>query len=118
MFTDCLRGKLLEFELFNLYPSSGTLSIDDLHKVQTATWAVRAKWYSCGLALGFTSGTLDAIKKYCQGNCDDCFREILKEWLKRADPPPTWSALCNALKSPSVGHGELAEELSKHHVET
>ena len=91
------------------------LSIDDLHQVKEAAWEVRAKWYDFGLALGVPCDTLDAVKKSNQGDCDDCFRESLKEWLKGAEPPPTWSALCNALKSPSLGYGELANELSKRH---
>ena len=95
--------------------SPGTLDIDDLHRVQDATWEVRAKWYNCGLALGVSSADLEVIKENHRGDCDNCFRETLIEWLKRAHPPPTWSALCNALSSPSVGHGELAERLSKKH---
>ena len=82
----------------------GKLGIGDLHQVQTATWAVRAEWYNCGLALGVSSDTLDAVKKDNPKNCGDCFTETLKEWLKGANPSPTWSALCNALESPSVGY--------------
>ena len=89
------------------------LSIDDLHQVQVATWEARAKWYNCGLALGLTAGTLDAISKSKNSDCDECFREILKEWLKRAGSPPTWHALCTALKDPSVGLGKLAKKLRK-----
>ena len=87
------------------------LCIDDLHKVLKATWEARAKWYNCGLALGLTAGTLDATEKSCQSKCDDCFREILKEWLQKARPSPSWIALCIALEDPSVGHDELAENL-------
>ena len=80
------------------------LGTKDLHRVQTATWAVRAMWYNCGLALGVSSGTLDAINRSKHGDCGDCYTETLKEWLKGADPPPSWSALCIALESPSVGY--------------
>ena len=80
------------------------LSINDLHTVQTATWEARAKWYNCGLALGLTVGTLEAIKENHRGVCENCFRQTLIEWLKRADPPPTWCALCIALEDPSVGY--------------
>ena len=87
------------------------LSIDDLHKVLKATWEARAKWYNCGLALGLTAGTLDAIRETHRGVCDNCFTEILKEWLQKVRPPPTWISLCIALEDPSVGHDELAENL-------
>ena len=93
------------------------LGISDLHSVQVAAWEVRGKWYSCGLALGLPCDTLDAIKETNRGVCDICYTETLKEWLKSAHPPPTWCALCSALKSPSVGYVELAEKLSKQYVE-
>ena len=94
-----------------LDPPGMMLCIDDLHKVQTATWEARAKWYNCGLALGITAGTLDAVKKSNHGDCDDCFTEILKKWLQKARPSPSWISLCIALEDPSVGHHELAESL-------
>ena len=87
------------------------LGIHDLHKVLKATWEARAKWYNCGLALGLTAGTLDAVKKGNIGDCGDCFTEMLKEWLQKVRPPPSWRALCIALEDPSVGHDELAENL-------
>ena len=111
-----MRGKLRKFKLLlsvSSFDPPGILSIDDLHQVQKATWEARAKWYSCGLALGLTAGTLDAIRETHGG---DCYTETLKEWLKRADLHPSWRALCNALKSPPVGYVELAEKLSKQHV--
>ena len=74
---------------------------------------VCVKWYDCGLALGVLPHTLDAIKVNQRDDCDDCYRETLKEWLKGANPLPTWSALCKALKSPAVRYEALAEKLSK-----
>ena len=41
---------------------------------------------------------------------------MLKVWLRRSDPPPTWSALIDALQSPTVGHKELAEYVKSVHV--
>ena len=36
---------------------------------------------------------------------------MLKQWLKRATPKPTWRALVDALRRDAVGEGQLAEEL-------
>ena len=94
------------------------LSIDDLHRVLKATWEARAKWYNYGLALGVSTADLEVIKENYRGVCDNCFRETLIEWLKKAHPPPTWRALCIALEDPLVGHGELAEKLSKQHCKS
>lgn len=63
-----------------------------------------------GLELGMMADTLDAIKENYR-NCEDCHIEMLKRWLKRSSPRPTWSALADALRSPSVDEGALADEL-------
>ena len=48
------------------------------------------------------------MKIKCRDNPDECYTEMLKVWLRRVHPQPTWSALSDALKSPSVGCGDLA----------
>ena len=82
----------------------------DLRKVQRVTWEARAKWYNIGLELEINPGTLDVI----QGNnrdIDDCFRAMLTSWLKMVQPKPTLAALAEALQSPTVGFGRLAEQI-------
>ena len=36
---------------------------------------------------------------------------VIMEFLKRVDPKPTWWAIVDALKSPTVGMPKLAEEI-------
>ena len=44
-------------------------------------------------------------------------REVLKIFLNRAKPKPTWQLLANALDSPGVGRGAMAEKLrAKYHM--
>jgi hypothetical protein len=84
------------------------LCIKDLYEVQTAAWDARTKWYNIGLALKIDPGTLDVI----EGNNKDIdkqFRAMLTTWLKMVDPRPTWEALAEALRSPTVGYEHLAE---------
>ena len=92
---------------------AGVLNISDLHKVQDAIWAARAKWYDIGLRLGISADTLDAIDNAHQHKPEECFTHTIKEWLRNDDPRPTWEALADALRSPVVGHAHLAENLSK-----
>ena len=47
-----------------------------------------------------------------QQNPDHCFRAMLTKWL-REHQWTTWSALAEALRSPSVGLSQLAEEIIK-----
>ena len=37
--------------------------------------------------------------------------EMLTVWLKCTNPPPTWTILTEALESPPVGEGLLAQQL-------
>ena len=39
---------------------------------------------------------------------DDCFTEMLSHWIKRSTPPPTWTALRDALNSPVIDRGDVA----------
>ena len=91
--------------------AAGCLDINDLCAVQVAVWGARSKWYDIGVALRVSPDTLDVIDKDKRGACDDCFREMLKEWLRRPEPHPTWTELAQALKSPVIGYGHLANEL-------
>ena len=86
----------------------GELSTKDLRKVQRAAWDARAKWYNIGLELDIDPGTLDTIKGNCD-NIDDRFRAMLTTWLKMVEPKPTWESLAEALRSPTVGYGHLAD---------
>ena len=90
------------------------LGISDLVKVQKAIWEARSDWYDIGLGLSISADTLDAIQKDHHDISKTCFREILKVWLRRTEPPPTWNELAAVLKSPMVGYEHLAELLPPH----
>ena len=93
----------------NIIPAAeGELNIKNLRMVQRAAWDARAKWYNIGLELDIDPGTLDTIKRD-NDNSDDRFRAMLTTWLKMVDPKPTWEALAEALRSPTVGYEHLAE---------
>jgi hypothetical protein len=93
----------------NVIPATeGELNVKDLRAVQKSAWDARANWYNIGLELEIDPGTLDVI----EGNNKDIdrqFRAMLMTWLKMADPRPTWEALAEALRSPTVGCGHLAD---------
>ena len=82
----------------------------DLRKVQRATWEARTKWYNIGLELEIDPGTLDTIKGNNE-DIEDRFRTMLTTWLKMVQPKPTLAALAEALQSPTVGFGHLAEQV-------
>ena len=79
--------------------------------VLKTTWEARAKWFIVGLELGIELGVLNAIERSNLFMVDDCFEEMLLQWLRIARPVPTLAALANALRSPTVGFGHLAEQI-------
>ena len=98
--------------LFQQYPllNTGTLGTSDLRKVYKAAWDARTKWYNVGLELDIDSATLDSIKAN-NDNVEDRFRAMLTTWLRAVNPRPTLAALAEALRSPTVGYGHLAEQI-------
>ena len=66
-------------------------------------------WQNLGLALDITLDTLEVIKQD-NTKTEDCFRAMLIQWL-RDGHQPTWNALAEALKSPSVRRSHLAEKI-------
>jgi hypothetical protein len=42
----------------------------------------------------------------------DCLREVLEEWLKEIDPPPTWEQVVHAVRQ--VDEGKAEEIHSKY----
>ena len=91
--------------------TSKLLIVDDLADVQRTLWEGRVKWYNIGLELGLTAGTLDAIQLTNKHDVDECFRVMLKEWLRKSELLPTWSSLAKALRALPVGLEQLAEQL-------
>ena len=74
----------------------------DLPEVMRAVFEARAKWCDIGLELKIDPGSLDAIQAENSRSVQDCLRSLLKIWLRRHQPEPTWGALIEALKSPLV----------------
>ena len=98
--------------LFQQYPllNTGVLGTGDLRKVYKAAWDARTKWYKIGLELDVDSDTLDSIEME-KSHIDDRFIAMLKTWLRAVNPRPTLAALAEALRSPTVGYGHLAEQI-------
>ena len=72
----------------------------------------RAKWYDIGLELKMDAGSLDAIEKDNPRDVQDCLRALLRKWLRRSQPKPTWGALVEALESSLIGEELLASKIS------
>ena len=86
------------------------MTASDLKTVRKALWEARQEWFKIGRELHLSMSDLDAIKA-SYNSIELCFTEMLHLWLKQVDPHPTWSALIDALRSPTVKNEELAEHV-------
>ena len=70
---------------------------------------VADKWEPIGIYLHLPMATLKAIAEERQHDPHKCLLGMLEVWLKRVDPPPTWSAIIEAVKF--LGEEQLGREL-------
>ena len=75
---------------------------------------VSAKWEEIGISLRLESGLLEIIKEDNPKNCRACLRDVLKEWLKQIDPPPSWETIIKAVKD--AGYRPLARTLREKYL--
>ena len=93
------------------------LGPNDLRQVRSALFSVQHKWYNIGLELYFVFTTLDIIKSNFH-TTDECLTEMLKQWLSRTSPGPSWSGLVEALSSEPVGEKRLASQIQSTYCTT
>ena len=82
------------------------LNSDDLGCVLEEVLDVSVQWYQLGLQLKVKTGTLDRIRAQFSDPRDQLL-EMLKTWLTTIDNT-SWNSLTEALRSQSVGAGQLA----------
>ncbi len=93
---------------------SNYLAPVDLNKVYKATYPARDRWKNILLALDISSDTMTSIGTRCRDIPEDCFREVLIEWLNGGKG--SWQNIVKALSIPTVGHIHLARTIEKDHI--
>ena len=73
--------------------------------------AVADKWEHIGIYLHLNMATLKSINEKHQHDPHKCLIGMLEAWLKRLHPPPTWSAIIEAVEF--LGEEELARLIKK-----
>ena len=92
----------------NIYFFFYSVGINDLGDALEELLDVNQKWFEIGLKLNVPPGTLENFKTL---EPTASMHEMLFCWLRETNPPPTWEALADALKSHTVGEAELAQRL-------
>ena len=57
------------------------------------------KWEEFGLTLNIGVDKVNQIKTDNHNNCRSCMRELLKVYVKRIDPAPSWEAVVEAIEA-------------------
>ena len=83
--------------------------------VREAAKEATAKWFDIGIELGLLPHALEIIKDN-YSDVKQCFTQMLLQWLRQVDPPPTWSALAKALKHSYVNHPDIAQRIEKEFI--
>ncbi len=69
-----------------------------IRKVYTELKLLASRWYQIGIFLDMEPGTLDTIKTNNPNDVEVCLMCMIKEWLNRINPRPTWEKLVEATK--------------------
>ena len=72
-----------------------------------------ADWKNIGALLGIKEHILAKIRAD-ETSVRDCLREMISEWLKQVEPPPTWAALADAVENLDKSK---AQEIRANHVD-
>ena len=67
------------------------------------------KWEDIGIMLGIKTSDLDTIKSARNQTSQSCLREMLKLYMQKDSPPPSWTAIVEALEF--VGEESLAVQV-------
>ena len=93
-------------------PLDTKLTADDLSTVYERLYSARTKWFNIGILVKIDNTTLESIKVRNRDDPDGCLREMLTHCLQ-AGGPLTWRDLCDCLRSKTVAHNDLAEEITE-----
>lgn len=70
------------------------------------------KWKIIGILIGLENHILENITKDEKG-VQECLGKMLSEWLKIADPPPTWNNIIDAVQTVDPSRAqEIIESLA------
>ena len=81
-------------------------SVPTLKLLQRELYKVADKWEDIGIQLDIDDDLLDKVKLDNHGDSKNCLRGMLRIWLKRESPQPSWTDLAEGLEY-------LEEDLAK-----
>ena len=73
-----------------------------------------ADWEDIGIELDIDDGDLQTIKSNNVGNSSSCLRDMLRKWLTKTFPEPSWIAIVEAIEH--LGDEELATKIKSKYI--
>ena len=70
------------------------------------------KWFTFGVQIGIPCHQLELIEANHPQDCIRCFIDVFNVWENQATGEPySWFTVIKALRSPSIGHSGIADDL-------
>ena len=88
------------------------LTEDDLTTILDLLDDVPHKWEEIATYLKLRPGTIAVIKE--SGDARKKLLGVIRRWLTITKPPPTVTALVEALRKPFIGEEKVAQDIEKH----
>lgn len=76
---------------------------------------VAAIWEQIGAVLRIDHDFLETTKINHPDDCKECFKEVLNEWMKQTNPPPSWLVIISAIEKISEYHS-LTQTLRRKYL--
>ena len=93
------------------------LCCDAAHgNVLTALVNITKEWRNLGLALGIKFHTIEEIEANNSQDVKKCLAKVVDSWLGGSGDQPSWSGLCNALRSELVKRTTVANEIQEKYI--
>lgn len=86
----------------------------DFREVLRQFWPVRHMWENIGVELNMDEATLVSIREDNPRDVGKCFSELLRKYLKRGFPKPSWGDLIRAIRGPTVDQGHVADHIENN----
>ena len=96
--------------VFNNHVHTATVPTPDMNDLTEALYhTVADKWEHVGIYLHLPMPDLKTVAAEHQQDSHKCLIGMLGVWLRRVDPPPTWTAIIEAVEF--LGEKQLARQL-------
>ena len=111
--TNARTHRVVSHSLRHYFRPSPTTSRPQFAVLLKELHQVHDDWENIGILLNIEDQKLMAIRR---DNYDSkaCLREMLKVWLRRVDPRPSWQAVIDALHA--LGHERIANHLKSNYL--